>query len=230
MVSERPLKNCLIVFAKSPESGKVKTRLCPPLSHEDACRVYRALLRYTLDEIHCLKRVRKVISYTGSLEFLKKTSPYSFEWIPQANGGFGKRLEHASLWSQKQGSLSTVIIGSDAYIDAGKRIMEAFEKLKNYDLVIGPAWDGGFYLLGFRNGLHTDFFKLIRWSSSQTLRDTLSQFKRYSYKSAVLPMEYDVDDENGLKILKMELKGKNNPSSRTRRLFRDLQFTEDVLK
>ena len=229
MVSRSPLKNCLILFAKGLEPGKVKTRLCPPLSHGEACRVYRALLTYTVREIIPLKKIRKVIAYTGSLPSLCEFNLSLMEWISQGEGDLGQRLKKASLWSQRQGSTSTVIIGSDAFVELKERVSLAFERLKNCDLVVGPAWDGGFYLLGFRNKLHPNFFKMIRWSTGDTLLDTLKQAKLYSYRIGVLPMGYDVDDEAGLKILKMESGRKIDVGLHAMELFRELQFIKDVL-
>jgi rSAM/selenodomain-associated transferase 1 len=228
MVSRRSLKKCLILFAKGLEPGKVKTRLCPPLTYSQACRVYRALLTYTVHEIKSLKKIRKVISYTGSLSSLHDFNSSSLEWIPQGEGDLGQRLKKASLWSIHQGNAATVIIGSDAFVELGQRITRAFERLKKYDLVVGPAWDGGFYLLGFKNELHPDFFKGIRWSTGDTLMDTLLRAKRHSYRTGILPMGYDVDDKTGLQILKMEFRRKDE-RPHVLKLFQDLHFIKDVL-
>jgi len=229
MVFRRPLKNCVILFAKGLESGKVKTRLCPPLSHSESCRVYRALLSFTVQEIKSLKKTRKVISYTGSLSSLQDFNFRGLEWISQGEGNLGQRLQRASLWSSRQGNTATLLVGSDAFVDLTQNILQAFRKLEKCDIVIGPAWDGGFYLLGFRNRLHSNFFKKIHWSSSKTLLDALKQARRYSYRIGVLPVGYDVDDEAGLQILRMEFETRN-VSLHARQLFRDLQFIKDVLK
>jgi len=172
---ESKLNNLLIIFTRNPELGKVKTRLAKDVGDQSALDIYEFLLKHT-------------VSVTKDLDFAKEVH-YSEEikhndiWDEdiyikkrQIEGGLGEKMEQAFLSGFKNGYKNIIIIGSDLYDLNQEDIEEAFKALETFEYVLGPAEDGGYYLLGM-NIFNQKIFKNKAWGTDTVLRDTLIDLK-----------------------------------------------------
>lgn len=186
---DKPRK-ALIIFARKPVIGKVKTRLAASIGDEKALHIYLRLLKHTREIASQLKVDRFV--------FLTEPTEDAF-W----NGFFceqqqgitlGEKMQHAFKLLFKKGYNQCVIIGSDCpYLE--KEIIEnAFNYLLNDDVVIGPADDGGYYLLGMKK-LIPAIFKDKEWSTEKVLNQTIGDIKTLHLTYKILPVLSDVDEE-----------------------------------
>jgi rSAM/selenodomain-associated transferase 1 len=181
------------IFAKQPITGQVKTRLAQSTSFEWAQRVAEAFLEDSLVRLRQVS-VQRTIAYsppTAQPHFSRWLSQ-GYELFPQGEGDLGQRLQWFFRHHRTRGFTHIVVVGSDsptlplAYLD------EAFQSLDTHDCVIGPAFDGGYYLIGSRS---EDFSMLdgIPWSTSAVLERTVQRLRAAGQRFALLPPWYDVD-------------------------------------
>jgi uncharacterized protein len=155
----------------------------------------------TLDiarKAHADQRIVAFDSDGRAPTFLKKIAP-DFLMIKQRGRTLGDRLHNAFL-SQAATGGKIVIIGSDSPILPAKRIEDAFIKLEKVDLVLGPAFDGGYYLVGLNKPCR-GLLQGIRWSSSGVLLQTMAKAKKIGMKVGLLKEWYDVDDKKSMVLL-----------------------------
>ncbi len=186
---------CVILFAKLPVPGEVKTRLQPRLSASQAADLYRSFLLDCAAAAAATTAARKVMAYSpaGAAEAIREMlgSPaVAFDFIPQPDTDLGNRMEVLFEHSFARGAERTVIVGSDSPSLGPERIDEAFDLLRSRELVLGPSSDGGYYLIGQRQ-LQRALFRGIEWSSSRVFRQTLEAAAGLDL--ALLPPWYDVD-------------------------------------
>jgi len=188
--------NQLIIFAKNPVLGETKTRLAKSVGHQNALKVYLHLLEHTAKI--CLEiEADRHIYYSSFIENDDIFSDQSFVKSVQVGNDLGNRMYNAfkdlfGQWAEK-----VVIIGTDCMELNADIINEAFEKLDQSDAVIGPAKDGGYYLLGMKT-LYKDLFFNKTWSSENVLLDTILDFQRLNIKYEMLTPLNDVDHEKDL--------------------------------
>ncbi|MEH6705494.1 MAG: TIGR04282 family arsenosugar biosynthesis glycosyltransferase [Galbibacter orientalis] len=182
-------KNILIIFTRNPELGKVKTRLAKDIGDKKALEIYIFLLEHTAK---VAKRVNsnKVVYYSEEIPKKDLWNLEHFEKKLQCSSDLGERMMHAFDESFKEGYQNVIIIGSDMYDITEKHIEEAFQKLNNYDAVIGPATDGGYYLLGLKR-MYPKIFQQKKWGTDTVLRETLEDLKTINV--ALLEELNDVD-------------------------------------
>jgi len=208
--------NSLIVFAKEPEKGRVKTRL------KNGLRFYKAFLKDILATVREVKADSKILAYDCAREepkFLKKVGG-DLLLYKQTGRNLGERMHNAFQCAQSLGGRRIVIIGSDSPTLPAGLINQAFQSLSRVDVVLGPAIDGGFYLIGLK-APDKRIFSQVKWSSSGALNTTLNNIKRLRKKVKLLDVWYDVDDEEGLAALKAELKKRTNKVAQwTRKLLK----------
>ncbi|QLE00783.1 TIGR04282 family arsenosugar biosynthesis glycosyltransferase [Galbibacter sp. BG1] len=188
-------KNVLLIFTRNPVLGKVKTRLAKTLGDEKALEIYKFLLNRTSEvtgRILCDKNVYY------SEEIPKKDLWDATIFTKQAQTGhdLGARMANAFQESFAAGYTKVVIIGSDLYDLTEKHLQQAFEKLDDHDAVIGPAKDGGYYLLGLKQ-MVPEVFQQKNWGTSSVLRDTLQSLK--SLDVALLEELNDIDIYDDIK-------------------------------
>jgi len=219
------MKDCLIIFAKEPKAGKVKTRLQGYLSQEMCVKLYKAFLKDTVEIARRVNCKYKIIAYesNGNAPNYLKTIAAPFQFYEQKGENLGRRMYNAFKFALRKGSQRTVIIGSDSPTMPVAYIKDAFDWLKTADIVLGPSLDGGYYLIGLRKP-RLSLFKNIRWSSKTALADTLKNVQRLKKAVSLLPHWYDVDEPSALAILKRDLKKKENScvAKRTKRFFQVL--------
>lgn len=188
------MESRLIVFAKNPVLGKVKTRLAESLGDEKALSVYKELLSIT--EKAVLPFLESTIIYFDELN--DSIFFTVFENRIQVEGNIGWKMHNAILNAFDEGCKKVVVIGSDLPEISELIIEEAFEKLNIFDLVLGPATDGGYYLIGM-NQSDTEIFQDIDWSSPRVLVQTLRKLESRNFNYCFLKKLSDIDTENDYK-------------------------------
>lgn len=185
------MKRALAIFAKTPFPGRVKTRLTPSLSPEQAAGLYRCMLLDTVARARSLP-ADTFIFYHGNEQFFRDAVP-GVALIPQHESGLGGRLEAAFSTLGSLGYDARVVIGTDSPDLPLAFIEEAFSRMETgSDLVFGPAEDGGYYLVAV-NGAHGDIFRDIPWSGPEVLERSLEKARAARLSTALLPFWYDVD-------------------------------------
>lgn len=189
-------KECLIVFTRYPEAGKAKTRLIPVLGAEGAATLQRKMTEKTLDQAKQLETVRPLaveVHFTGGdRKLMQDWLGSDFVCRQQSEGDLGQRMASAFQESFADGITSAVIIGTDCPDLNAQLIAKAFHMLQVYDLVLGPAEDGGYYLIGLRQ-LIPELFIGIRWSTDEVLQQTISIAQNLDLAIAFLPLLKDID-------------------------------------
>ena len=203
----------IAVMAKAPEAGQVKTRLVPPLSQEEAAELYRCLLLDKLFQVSQLPRVDSYVAYTpgeaGPL--MRELAPQSFTLIPQSGSDLGARLHRLSAILLERGHPGVLIVDSDTPTLPMAYLLEAIEQLQGEitDLVLGPAEDGGYYLIGLKRPCRA-LFDGIRWSSPSVFPETLRRACAQRLRVATLPSWFDVDTADDLRRLRIDLATNGN--------------------
>lgn len=196
----------LLVVAKQPAPGQVKTRLTPPLSAEQAAQLYECFLRDTLDLMRAVPEVRRTIAYLPltARDYFTSLAP-DFDLIPQVGADLGVRLDQALMHYLLLGYNQTVIMNSDGPTLPVGYLRQAFIELTNgAEVVLGPCDDGGYYLIGL-NRPAPRLLREVRMSTSYVLADTLALANEENLRVVLLPAWYDVDDAASLKRLIIEL-------------------------
>ena len=168
-------KNLLLVFTRNPELGKVKTRLAKTVGDQIALTIYTFLLERTRD-IAIKVAADKAVYYSVKIRENDIWDPSIFKKHQQNGEDLGIRMLHAFKNGFDEGYEKIIIIGSDLYDLTAKTIEKAFTLLDKNDVVIGPAEDGGYYLLGI-NSLEEKVFKNKNWGTETVRKDTLEDLK-----------------------------------------------------
>lgn len=187
------MTDCLLmIFVKNPALGKVKTRLAASIGDEKALEVYRLLLKHT-ETITSGGSAHKIVFYTDFVDEQDGFANEEFEKkIQVQDDDLGIRMYKAFEYAFAQGYKRVAIIGSDCYELSGQVLQAAFAALQNKQFVIGPANDGGYYLLGM-NQLDKSVFEHKAWSTAEVFDKTIADFERLGATYEVLPMLTDID-------------------------------------
>lgn len=190
------MSNSLImVFVRNPELGRVKTRLAKTIGDQAALEIYEILSKHTAKIISEIDS-DKLIFYSEKIQDNDIWTVINCKKQIQTKGDLGQKMLDAFQYGFSLGYKKIIIIGSDLYSLRPKHIESAFEQLENYDVVIGPALDGGYYLLGL-NSVIPEIFKQKQWSTSSILKDTLSDLKKFNVN--LLEPLNDIDTYEDLK-------------------------------
>lgn len=188
-------KNLLLIFARNPEPGKVKTRLAADLGDDTALQIYKDLLRHT-------EKVSSAVNCDKAVFFTQKVSadPFfegsEFRKEMQTGKDLGERMKNAFSEGFSKGYSKIIIIGTDLFELEQQDLETAFSKLEDHDYVIGPAEDGGYYLLGMKK-LNQAIFSNKTWSTENVLSETLQDMK--DEKVFLLKEKNDIDVFDDLK-------------------------------
>lgn len=188
--------NLLLIFARNPELGKVKTRLAKTIGHEKALMIYIKLLEHThaiADRVFA----DKAIFYAEKVQEFDILDYYKFPKFLQKGEDLGERLERAFGQAFAQHYEKVICIGSDCYELSAEIIEDAFTALDNNNVVLGPARDGGYYLIGMDRH-YPHLFKDKHWSTSDVLLDTILDIKKLKLSYFLMPTLTDVDEEKDL--------------------------------
>jgi uncharacterized protein len=186
------MNEALIIFVRRPAFGKVKTRLAATLGNEAALKIYRLLLQHTFNITAGLK-ADKFVFYADVIDEQDMWSAEGFYKMLQADAGLGLKMQTAFSEVFSRGYQKAVIIGSDCFELTTHLINQAFEMLDKNDIVIGPARDGGYYLLGMKQ-LYPALFENKKWSTATVLNDTLGDVAQLNLLCALLPQLTDIDE------------------------------------
>lgn len=187
------MKNAVIIFVRKPELGKVKTRLAATVGKEKALAIYEQLLQHTF-EITRFVDFPKFVFYVYAIEQNDLWSAEGFIKKLQSDADLGGKMKDAFAEQFQEGYEKVLIIGSDCFQLTTAIIEQAFELLNNNQIVIGPANDGGYYLLGMKK-LHGFIFDDKKWSSKSVFADTVGELKENEISFATLPILTDIDTE-----------------------------------
>jgi rSAM/selenodomain-associated transferase 1 len=205
-MTRTPAPVAIAIMAKAPRAGQVKTRLCPPLSPEEAAALYRCFLADKIHQIGALARARPAIAFTpederGAFEALAP----GFLLVPQRGPDLGSRLL-GSLTELLHEEAAAVAVDSDTPTLPTSFLQQAIDLLatRTVDVVLGPTEDGGYYLIGVR-APHPALFEGIAWSTPAVLSTTLERARAGGLKVACLPAWFDVDTPADLARLRAAL-------------------------
>lgn len=201
-------RNRLIVFTRYPETGTSKTRLIPLLGAEGAANLQRKMTEHTLSRITGIAASNDFIieiRYDGGNEYLmRRWLGSKFEYASQRAGDLGKRMQRAFEDAFKSGAATAIIIGTDIPDLTGKVIQKAFAVLKQKEMVLGPAKDGGYYLIGLqKNGFLQaveELFAGIKWGERDVLKTTLNISNRLGLNYSLIEEMEDVDQPEDIFI------------------------------
>ena len=212
------MDTALLVFAKVPRPGEVKTRLTPALSAAEAARLYTAFLRDTLRQVLRLDaEVRLYLAPPvpdGGLDAV----PSGVSVHVQRGNGLGTRMEQAFRETLGDGYGRVLVMGSDHPTLPRSFLRRADQALQDSgSICIGPTEDGGFYLLGM-SALYPQLFDDMSYSHPEVYADTLARAGRTEADVAVLPQWYDVDRPGDLERLLRDLDDRPGNAPNTRRL------------
>ncbi len=195
--------NSLIIFIKNPEIGKVKTRLAKTIGNYKALEVYKFLQMRTRD-VALNVNANRLLFYAENIQQNDIWDSNNFNKLVQSSGDLGNRMADSFRYSLKTDSEKSIVIGSDCYDLSSEMIQTAFEELDEFDLVIGPANDGGYYLLGMKK-LYTDLFENIAWSTETVFESTIQKANRLGLSVKVLEQLIDIDTEEDLKAVSFDM-------------------------
>ncbi len=204
MSTETKAKERLNIFTRYPEPGKTKTRLIPALGAEQAANLQRQMTEHTLTQVRALQNDRPT---TMEVRFAGGDPSLMARWLgadlvyqPQGDGDLGTRMARSLSLAFQDDVDRAVIIGTDCPGLNAHLMAKAFEQLHlQHDLVLGPALDGGYYLLGLRYFI-PELFIGINWGTSEVLQQTVAISQQVNLAIAYLPQLADVDRPEDLSV------------------------------
>jgi hypothetical protein len=197
-------QTCLIVFTRYPEPGKTKTRLIPALGADGAAALQKQMTEHTLATIRQVKRqglsVMVDVRFAGGNPSLMQAwLGLQWDYTPQGEGDLGDRLSRAFQDAFSRGATSVLAIGIDCPDITAEILAEAISRLELTDMVLGPAEDGGYYLIGLSRFI-PEVFQDIDWGTENVRRQTLDWVKRLGLDAAQLSVLADVDRPEDVQI------------------------------
>lgn len=191
----------IIIFTRYPEPGKVKTRLVPYLGKEQTAQIHRQLSERIIRQVLPVQERRRVLIslfYSGgSLRQMKEWLQHPFVYQKQQGDDIGIRMAAAFQSAWQRDTRRAVLIGTDCPSMNADIVDQALEKLLSHDLVLGPAHDGGYYLIGLRADLPAEqlnsLFQNLSWGGSDVFRQTVNRAGLYGLRVAALEKLHDID-------------------------------------
>lgn len=190
----------LIIMAKAPIAGQVKTRLKGHMSGKERARLYRTLLEGTVGKLRDLPGIDTYITFWPE-DWREYFSGFGLPAFPQEGDGLGPRMHNALKKVLGMGYEKAVLVGADIPELSGDVVAEALGLLSDSDIVFGPAEDGGYYLVGLKRP-RMEIFEGITWSEETTLSQTLRKADALGLRAALAKTLYDIDAPEDLKRLK----------------------------
>jgi uncharacterized protein len=191
-----PAACAVIIFVRHPQKGRVKTRLAATMGDEKALAIYKILLAHT----YSLVQNGKIPVYVFYTDDIVQDDLWQGSHIikrQQDGNDLGRRMHNAFRDVFAAGHQKVIIIGSDCYELTPAEMIAAFNTLEEKDAVIGPAADGGYYLLGLRKMIPA-VFENIAWSTASVKNDTVTILQQNNYTFSLLQTLTDVDEEKDL--------------------------------
>ncbi len=229
------MKEALVVFAKAPLAGQVKTRLIGALTAEEVAQLYICFLRDTFATMEVVQEEREnlslVLCFTppDEIEAFESADLDGCLMMAQRGDNLGAKLRNCLADLFELGFSKIVIIGADTPTLPEEIIIEAFEQLTSQNqVVIGPATDGGYYLIGMSQ-LQPKLFEDVNWGSENVLTETLARAGEARLTISQLPLWHDIDSPQDLEKLKLEIKADSTLANNTRKYLKALLKTDKLL-
>ncbi len=221
-----PASTALIIFAKAPVAGHVKTRLCPPLTPDEAASLHGSLVLDLLDRCQSLKGIDRILAGAPTREhpfFGAMKTRFKIPVWDQVGDDLGARMAHAFQSALGSPYHSVLIVGTDIPGITVSLITTAFKSLQDHDIVLGPTVDGGYYLIGLRAPV-PELFEHIPWSTDKVLSLTREKTQALDLSVKILPRLRDLDTVEDLQVFIQESKNPKNQvfSGRTRNVLQEL--------
>jgi hypothetical protein len=204
-------KQHLIIFTRYPEPGKTKTRLIPALGAVGAANLQRQMTEHTIFQA---RELQKAAAITVEVRFVGGDLQLMQDWLgddlvyqPQGDGDLGSRMGRSLFDAFERSAKQVIIIGSDCPGVNCQILATAFEQLQVFDLVLGPAMDGGYYLIGLQRPI-PELFLNIEWGTTQVFQRTVDIAQKLKLSPIYLPLLADVDRPEDLPIWEKLLEGK----------------------
>nr|WP_320192383.1 TIGR04282 family arsenosugar biosynthesis glycosyltransferase [uncultured Desulfobacter sp.] len=198
--------NAVIVFIKAPEKGRVKTRLAKGVGETAALELYRCFVMDVLDMVRSAPWALRVYFYPdNAFDRIRSWLGNDFDLFPQKGATLGDKMENALAGTLTAGYERAVLIGSDLPDLPSAIVEKAFNGLEQCSAAIGPARDGGYYLIGFTaKGFIPQIFHCIPWGTNQVFDLTLNKFKDHQISNYTLPVWHDIDTREDLGFINLD--------------------------
>lgn len=202
----------IVIFAKAPIPGLVKTRLAGYLTPEECAELYKC---FFLDIVASIDKLSYslFVSFTPSEaeNTIRELVSSGISVFPQAGNDLGERMFNAALYISGLGKTKIIFIGADIPFLNEDHIAQAVKSLESYDLCIGPAYDGGYYLIGLKKP-EPMLFKGIAWGTAKVLNQTKGRIEELGLKCSLLPILRDIDTIDDLACLSAQLHDDSIPA------------------
>ena len=217
-------KTALIVFAREPQEGKVKTRLSKDLPAKTVLSIYKAFIADTLETAARVRCDRCVIYYTHTADTIPFLRSFEgrFRLRRQTGADLGERMGRAFDDCQKERYDRAVIIGVDCLTLTPEEIESAFDQLNTQDCVIGPAKDGGYYLIGLKTP-EKGLFTGIQWGGETVFESTLKKAEQLAKTVYVLENKEDIDTLEDLKTFADQIRNSDR-ALHTQQVLKELSY------
>jgi rSAM/selenodomain-associated transferase 1 len=194
---------CLLFFVKYPEKGKVKSRLAAVIGDDSAVSLYKNLVAQMLSTLKEGTFPLYICFFPKNAQKpIKNWLGREYRYIPQNGKDLGERMRNGFIDGFAMGYKRVVLIGSDIPDLPMKYIEEAFKSLKEMDAVIGPAYDGGYYLIGFKDKTFSpQVFEGRAWGTKNVFDETMKKLKKFRRVVYTLPYQRDIDTVEDLRNL-----------------------------
>lgn len=207
-------KQHLIIFTRYPEPGTTKTRLIPALGSVGAANLQKQMTEHTILQVQELQKVAAVSAQVrfagGNLQLMQDWLGLDLVYQTQGEGDLGQRLVRSLANAFQNSAEYVIIIGTDCPGVNEQILATAFKQLQIFDLVLGPAIDGGYYLIGLRQVI-PELFSHIAWGTAQVYQQTLEIALKLNLSFFHLPTLADVDRPEDLAIWEQTLTGDVKP-------------------
>jgi len=208
---------CILFFVKYPEKGKVKSRLSSKMDQNFTLNLYKMFVKDLLFTLNKTEYTMVICYYPEkSIEKFKNWLGSNYHFYPQKGENLGQRMKSCFEFAFNQGFEKVIVIGSDSP-DLPQNIFEnAFISLNENDSVIGPTYDGGYYLLGFKKNSYSPIvFEEINWSTKTVFNETMNKLNSKKLKTKVLSYWRDIDTLDDLKNYYNKYKDKKDFNFKT---------------
>lgn len=201
-----PAERCaVIVMTRYPEAGKVKTRLIETLGEHGSANLHQRMAEHTMSTLKPLHDIETADLFVffngGSIEQMQQWLGTTFEYLPQQGNNLGAKMANAFAHIFRSGYNRGLILGTDCPDIEGATVVDALKYLRSADLVIGPAEDGGYYLLGL-NQTQPQMFEGIEWGTEKVLAQTAERAEQKNLSIEYLHALRDIDTPTDLEFIK----------------------------
>lgn len=209
------LVNVLLIFAKYPDPGKVKTRMQPQVSAQDAAELYRAMVEDLYVSLARSDNFDTIVCFTpeSKRNAFKNWLGSGVSLKNQCEGNLGDKLGTAFKSCFNDGYKKVIAIGGDCVTVTAEEVSRAFGHLDTNDAVIGPTEDGGYYLIG-TSAMIPGLFNTIAWSTERVFTQTIQILKSLSLRHTVLENKFDIDTVRDAEKLFQKIGGSNESDSK----------------